>query len=99
YHDVLSLIKDAKANPDKLTYASAGSGNTMHLAAEQFKEATGIEMEHVPYRGGVEAMSDVIGGRVPLMFNNLPAVLELVKAGKVRALAIADSKRSPLLPD
>lgn len=99
YHDVASLIEDAKANPGKLAYASAGTGNSMHLAAEQFKEAAGVDMLHIPYKGGADAINDILGGRVPLMFNNLPAIVELVKSGRLRALAVTDDKRSPLLPD
>ncbi|MBV6304455.1 tripartite tricarboxylate transporter substrate binding protein [Candidimonas humi] len=99
FHDVAGLIKYAKAHPGKLSFASAGIGNTMHLAAEQFLAATGTKMVHVPYKGGAGAINDILGGRIPLMFDNLPAIVQLVKAGKLRALAVADTKRSPLLPD
>ncbi|OWT63862.1 Bug family tripartite tricarboxylate transporter substrate binding protein [Candidimonas nitroreducens] len=99
FHNVAELIKYAKAHPGKLSFASAGIGNTMHLAAEQFLAATGTKMVHVPYKGGAAAINDMLGGRIPLMFDNLPAIVQLVKAGKLRALAVADSKRSPLLPN
>ncbi|KAA0911293.1 tripartite tricarboxylate transporter substrate binding protein [Pusillimonas sp. ANT_WB101] len=99
YQTVQDLIADGKANPDKLSFASAGTGNSMHLAGEQFKTAAGIEMLHIPYKGSAESLNDIMGGRVPLMFNNLPSIVGLVKSGKLRALAVTDSKRSPLLPD
>jgi len=99
YKSVTDLINDAKTNPGKLSFASAGVGNTMHLAGEQFLTATGTKIVHVPYKGGADAVNDILGGRVSMMFNNLPAIVQLVKSGKMRALAVADSKRSPLLPD
>jgi len=93
------VVSDAKAKPGVLAYASAGVGNTMHLAGEQFKTQAGIDLVHVPYKGGAPAVNDVLAGQVPMMFNNLPAVVPLVKSGKLRALAVAGAKRSPLLPD
>lgn len=99
YKTVGDVIAEAKAHPDRLSYASAGVGNSMHLAAEGFLAATGTKMVHVPYKGGADAVNDILGGRVPLMFNNLPAIVKLVTSGKMRALAVADTKRSPLLPD
>jgi tripartite-type tricarboxylate transporter receptor subunit TctC len=99
YKNVKDLIAAAKAKPASLAYASAGNGNTMHIAGEQFRMQAGIELLHVPYKGGAPAMNDVLSGQVPMMFNNLPAVLPLVRAGKLRALAVASPKRSALLPD
>lgn len=96
---VQDVIAAAKAKPGALAYASAGVGNTMHLAGEQFRMQAGINLLHVPYKGGAPAMNDVLGGQVPMMFNNLPAVLSMVRGGKLRALAVATPQRSRLLPD
>ena len=99
YKAVRDVVAAAKAQPGALAYASAGNGNTMHLAGEQFATMAGVSLLHVPYKGGPPALNDVLAGQVPMMFNNLPAVVPMVKAGKLRALAVASSKRSPLLPD
>lgn len=99
FKNVAQLVASATKSPGDLSFASAGNGNTMHLAGEQFQIATQTKLLHVPYKGGPPALNDVLAGRVPIMFNNLPAIVSLVKAGRLRALAIADSKRSPLLPD
>ena len=99
YKSVQDVVAAAKAKPGALAYASAGNGNTMHLAGEQFRMQAGIDLLHVPYKGGPPAMNDVLAGQVPMMFNNLPAVLPMVRAGKLRALAVATPKRSPLMPD
>jgi tripartite-type tricarboxylate transporter receptor subunit TctC len=98
YRTVADLIGAAKQHPGKLEYGSAGIGNTMHMAAELFQLRAGIRLLHIPYKGGPEALNDVLGGRIPMMFHNLPAIMALVNSGKLRALAIADDKRSPLLP-
>ena len=99
YRTVQDVIKAAKEKPGALAYASAGNGNTMHLAGEQFRMQSGIDLLHVPYKGGPPALNDVLAGQVPMMFNNLPAVVPLVKSGKLRALAIATTQRSRLLPE
>ena len=99
YKTVQDVVAAAKAKPGALAYASAGNGNTMHLAGEQFRAQAGIELLHIPYKGGPPAMNDVLGGQVPMMFNNLPAILPMVKSGKLRALAVATPQRSRLLPD
>lgn len=99
FKTVADVVAEAKAKPGVLAYASAGVGNTMHLAGEQFKTQAGLDLVHVPYKGGAPAVNDVLAGQVPMMFNNLPAVVPLVKSGKLRALAVAGAKRSPLLPD
>lgn len=99
YKTVQDVVVAAKAKPGALAYASAGNGNTMHLAGEQFRMQAGIDLLHVPYKGGPPAMNDVLAGQVPMMFNNLPAVLPMVRAGKLRALAVATPKRSPLMPE
>ena len=99
YKTVADVIKAAKAKPGLLAYASAGNGNTMHIAGETFKMQAGIDISHVPYKGGPPALNDVLGGQVPMMFNNLPAIVELVNAGKLRALAVADTQRAKQLPN
>ena len=99
YLTVQDVVRAAKAKPGSLAYASAGIGNTMHLAGEQFGMQAGVELLHIPYKGGPPALNDVLGGQVPMMFNNLPVVVPMVRSGKLRALAVATAKRSPLLPD
>jgi tripartite-type tricarboxylate transporter receptor subunit TctC len=99
YKTVQELVTAAKGQPGALAYASAGIGNTMHLAGEQFGMQAGISLLHIPYKGGPPALNDVLGGQVPMMFNNLPAVVPMVRSGKLRALAVATPKRSSLLPD
>ena len=99
YTTVQDVINAAKSKPGALAYASAGNGNTMHLAGEQFRAQAGIDLLHIPYKGGPPAMNDVLAGQVPMMFNNLPAVVPMVRSGKLRALAVATAQRSRLLPD
>jgi tripartite-type tricarboxylate transporter receptor subunit TctC len=95
---VREFIAYAKANPGKINMASAGSGSSPRLAGELFKLMTGIDMVHVPYRGGAPALSDLIAGQVEVMFSNLPAV-EYIRAGKLRALAVTTAVRLDELPD
>ncbi len=92
------LISYIKAHPGKVSYASAGVGTSGHLAGELFKYLSKTDILHVPYKGNSEAVTDVIGGRVQVLFSGLPPVLPMVEAGKLRAIAMADSVRSPLLP-
>ncbi|MCC6196288.1 MAG: tripartite tricarboxylate transporter substrate binding protein [Burkholderiales bacterium] len=96
---VQELIALAKAQPGSLNYASFGDGSSNHLFAELFKHKTGIQMTHIPYKGGGPAIADLVGGQVQVEFESLGVVLPHVKAGKLRALAIAMSERSPLAPD
>ena len=93
------LVRLARASPGKLSYASAGVGTTFHLCGEMFKDATGTDILHVPYRGGGPALADTLGGQVDMSFPTLSAALPHIKAGKLRALAQTDTRRSPLLPD
>jgi tripartite-type tricarboxylate transporter receptor subunit TctC len=93
------FIAYAKANPGKLNFASAGVGTGIHMSGELFKMMAGVNMVHVPYRGAGNAMSDLIGGQVQLMFDTTQASIPHIKAGKVRALAVTTSARSQLLPD
>jgi tripartite-type tricarboxylate transporter receptor subunit TctC len=93
------FIAWAKANPGKVSMASGGTGSTSHLGGELLKLQTGIDMLHVPYRGGAPALTDLIGGQVQVYFSPLPESIETVKAGSVRALAVTTAKRSQALPD
>jgi tripartite-type tricarboxylate transporter receptor subunit TctC len=93
------FIAYARANPDKLNFASQGTGTTSHLTAELFDRRTGIRMLHVPYRGTAPAINDLIAGHVDLMFTELASAIELHKSGHARILAVATDKRVPLLPD
>jgi tripartite-type tricarboxylate transporter receptor subunit TctC len=93
------LIAYAKANPGKLNMASSGNGSTIHMSGELFKMLTGINMVHVPYRGGAPAITDMISGQVQVMFDNIPTCAEHVKSGKLRGLAVTSTTRSEVLPD
>ena len=96
---VKELVDYAKKNPDKLAMASGGNGTTGHLSGELFKAMTGISMLHVPYRGGAQAVTDVMGGQAQVMFDNISLLAPFVKSGRVRALAVTGSRRSPVFPD
>ncbi|WP_229266852.1 tripartite tricarboxylate transporter substrate binding protein [Leptospira sp. severe_002] len=96
---VKEFIDYAKANPGKIAYASAGPGSTNHLCAALFEKMTGIQMVHVPYRGGAPAVADTVSGQTQLFFTAGTQSLEHVKAGKLRLLAVTEAKRSSLLPD
>jgi tripartite-type tricarboxylate transporter receptor subunit TctC len=93
------LIAYAKTNPGKLNMASSGNGSTIHMSGELFKMMTGINMVHVPYRGGAPALTDLIAGQVHVMFDNLPTSAEHVKSGRLRGLAVTGTARSHVLPD
>jgi len=96
---VKELIALAKARPGQLNYASSGSGAAAHLAAELFKTMAGVDMVHVPYKGAQPALTDVIGGQAQLMFATSASVIPYIKAGRLRALAVTTSRRSPAVPD
>src|SRR4249920_590899 len=93
------LIAYAKANPGKLNMASSGNGSTIHMSGELFKMLTGINMQHVPYRGGAQALTDMLSGQMQVMFDNIPTCAEHVKSGKPRGLAVTSTTRSEVLPD
>jgi tripartite-type tricarboxylate transporter receptor subunit TctC len=93
------LISYAKANPGKLNMASSGNGSTIHMSGELFKMITGINMVHVPYRGGAPALTDLISGQVHVMFDNMPTSAEHVRAGRLRGLAVTSAARSDVLPE
>ena len=96
---VAELITWLKANPGKANYASSGNGGISHLGAELFKAMTGVQMTHVPYKGGAAALTDLIGGQVQLMFETAPNALVHYRAGKVRALGVSTAKRSATAPE
>jgi tripartite-type tricarboxylate transporter receptor subunit TctC len=96
---VNELIKFAKANPKSLSYGTSGPGSPHHLYAELFKSMTGIEMTHVPYKGSVPAITDVVAGHIPLMFCDLAPAQPMIKEGKVRALGVSSAVRVASLPD
>ena len=96
---VPEFIAYAKANPGKIAYASSGPGSTNHLCAAMLEKMAGIEMLHVPYRGGAPAVADTVGGQVQLFFTAGTQSLEHVKAGRLKLLAVTEAKRSPFLPD
>jgi len=98
-NSIPELIAYAKANPGKLNMASSGNGSTIHMSGELFKMLTGINMVHVPYRGGAPALTDLIAGQVQVMFDNIPTCAEHVKSGKLRGLAVTSTTRSDVLPD
>jgi tripartite-type tricarboxylate transporter receptor subunit TctC len=94
--DVLALVR---ANPGTITYASSGNGTSIHMSGEMFKHLTGTNIVHVPYKGSAPAVTDLLGGQVQMMFDNIPSALPHIKAGKLRALATTGAKRDPALPD
>jgi tripartite-type tricarboxylate transporter receptor subunit TctC len=98
-HSIPELIAYAKANPGQLNFASSGIGSTIHVAGELFKMMTGVDIVHVPYRGGGPALVDLISGRVQLMFDNLPTSLEFIKSGKLRPLAVTTAARAEVVPN
>ena len=96
---VAEFIAYVKANPGKVNLASSGNGTSVHLSGEMFMAMAGVKMQHVPYRGAAPAITDLLGGQVQLIFDNMPSILQHVRAGSVRALAVTGTARSPLLPD
>jgi tripartite-type tricarboxylate transporter receptor subunit TctC len=93
------LIAQAKARPGQLSYASPGIGSGLHLAGELFKQQTETDLMHVPYKGTGPALNDVLGGTVPVIFSNLPATLAHIRSGKLIALGLTDTSRTPVAPD
>ena len=99
YKTLADLVSAAKAKPGTINYASPGNGSTPHLAVELFAHAAGIKLSHIPYKGGAPAITDVLGGQLPLVAVNALEVVPHVKAGKMRVLASMSAKRSAMLPD
>jgi len=93
------IVKLVKAQPGQLNYASAGAGSANHLAMELFMHGAGLNINHIPYKGGAPALVDLLGGQVPMMFVTIPPALPHIKAGKLNALAVSSAKRSTALPE
>jgi tripartite-type tricarboxylate transporter receptor subunit TctC len=96
---VKDIVDAARAQPSKLSYASAGVGTTSHLAGELFKSMAKVDLTHVPYKGNVPAITDLIGGQTSMLFATMPTAMPHVRAGKLRAIAVIGKERSPALPD
>ena len=96
---VAEFIAYVKANPGKVNLASSGNGTSVHLSGEMFMAMSGAKMQHVPYRGAAPAITDLLGGQVQVIFDNMPSIIQHVRAGSVRALAVTTTERSELLPD
>lgn len=96
---VAEFIAYVKANPGKVNLASSGNGTSVHLSGEMFMAISGAKMQHVPYRGAAPAITDLLGGQVQVIFDNMPSIIQHVRAGSARALAVTSAAKSPLLPD
>jgi len=99
YKTLKDLVADAKKHPGEIAFGSLGTGSTSHLTMEAFQSAAGIKMNHIPFKGGQEAQTAILGGSFPVMSDTVPGVLAQVKAGRLRALGVAIPKRSPFMPD
>lgn len=99
YKSVAELVAHAKQNPGKLNYSSGGAGSSEHLGSEMFKFYAGVDITHIPYKGGAPALADLMGGQVTMMFSNRIGALPHIRSGKLRALGVADGVRSPQLPE
>jgi tripartite-type tricarboxylate transporter receptor subunit TctC len=97
--DVAQLVALAKAKPGKLTYASSGAGSLQHIAAEVFKSMAGVDIVHVPFKGSGQAVIDLMSGQVDMNFDSIPAVIQHVKSGKLRAIAVTAAKRASAFPE
>ena len=99
YKTVKELIAYAKAHPGEVNFGSSGSGSSIHLSGELFKSMAKVDMVHVPYKGSAPAMTDLLGGQIAIMFDNMPSAIQHVRSGKLRPIAVTTAKRSPELPD
>jgi tripartite-type tricarboxylate transporter receptor subunit TctC len=97
--NVAEFIAYVKANPGKVNMASSGNGTSVHLSGEMFMAMTGVKMQHVPYRGAAPAITDMLGGQVQVIFDNMPSIIQHIRAGSLRALGVTTAERSPQLPD
>jgi tripartite-type tricarboxylate transporter receptor subunit TctC len=97
--NVAEFIEYGKKNPDKINMASSGAGTSVHLSGELFKYMTGISMKHIPYKGAGPAITDLIGGQVDVLFDNMPSIIGHIRGGQLRALGVTSAQRSPALPD
>lgn len=99
FRTVPEMIAYAKANPGKINFGSPGNGSSPHLSGELFKSMTKVDLTHIPYKGSAPAVTDLLGNQIAIMFDNMPSVIPHVRSGKLHAIAITTSKRSPELPD
>jgi tripartite-type tricarboxylate transporter receptor subunit TctC len=97
--NIQEFIDYGKKNPGKINMASSGAGTSVHLSGELFKYMSGVDMKHVPYKGAGPAITDLIGGQVDVLFDNMPSIIAHIRAGSVRALGVTSAQRSPALPD
>jgi tripartite-type tricarboxylate transporter receptor subunit TctC len=97
--DVGELIALARAKPGTIAFASSGNGSAQHLAGELFRQRTGVDITHIPYKGGAPALQDLLGGHVPVVMSGLYTVSSAIKAGQIKALFVTSAQRSPLFPD
>ena len=97
--NIQEFIDYGKKNPGKINMASSGAGTSVHLSGEMFKFMSGVDMKHVPYKGAGPAITDLIGGQVDVLFDNMPSIISHIRAGSVRALGVTSAQRSPALPD
>ena len=98
-NSVRELIALAKEKPGSLSFGSSGAGSSTHLSSELFKSMAGIDVLHVPYKGSSQAITDLIAGRIAMIIDNMPGAISFIRAGRLRALGVTGSKRSPALPD
>jgi tripartite-type tricarboxylate transporter receptor subunit TctC len=98
-NSVQEVIALAKSQPGAINYASSGSGTSIHMSGEMFKSLANVNMTHIPYKGSAPAITDLLGGQVMMMFDNIPSAIPHIKSGKLKALATTGAKRDPLLPD
>ena len=99
YKSVQELIAYAKANPGRVTFGSSGNGSSIHLSGELFNSMAKVDMIHVPYKGSAPAVSDLIGGQIDIMFDNMPSAIQHVRSGRLKAIAVTTARRSPELPN
>jgi tripartite-type tricarboxylate transporter receptor subunit TctC len=97
--NVAEFIAYVKANPGKVNMASSGNGTSVHLSGEMFMAMTDAKMQHVPYRGAAPAITDLLAGQVQVIFDNMPSIIQHIRAGSLRALGVTTAERSPQLPD
>jgi tripartite-type tricarboxylate transporter receptor subunit TctC len=97
--NVAEFIEYVKANPGTVNMASSGNGTSVHLSGEMFMAMTGTKMQHVPYRGAAPAITDMLGGQVQVIFDNMPSIIQHIRAGSLRALGVTTKERSAQLPD
>ena len=99
YNTLAEMMAYGKANPGKLTYGSSGNGTTLHLSGELFNLMSGSKITHIPYKGSTPAVADLMGGQISMIFDNMPSVIQQVKSGRLKALAVTSAQRNPQLPD